>query len=82
MAAYPNKGKLDRSSKRTSEKSPDWWGDLRVDPAYIQSLTPNEDGLLVIKLSGWDKTYPSTGNAFLSISVDTYVKKEEKLPYE
>ena len=80
--AYPNKGTLNRTKQKKSDKAPDWYGDIKIDPEYLASLTPDADGLIVIKLSAWDRTYPSTGNAFVSLAVDTYVKQEEKLPYE
>lgn len=80
--AYPNKGTLNVSKSKKSEKAPDWYGDIKIDPSYLENLIPDQDGLLVVKLSAWDRTYPSTGNKFLSLAVDTYVKQEEKLPYE
>ena len=80
--AYPNKGTLNVSKNKKSEKAPDWYGDLKIDPSYLENLVPDADGLIVVKLSAWDRTYPSTGNKFLSLAVDTYVKQEEKLPYE
>jgi hypothetical protein len=80
--AYPNKGTLNKTKEKRSEKAPDWYGDIKIDPEYLASLKPDADGLIVIKLSAWDRTYPSTGNAFVSLAVDTYVKQEEKLPYE
>ena len=80
--AYPNRGILNVSKKKTSPNSPDWWGDIKIDPAFLASLQPDEDGLIVIKLSGWDKTSPTSGNKYLSVSVDTYNKPAEKMPYE
>lgn len=80
--AYPNKGTLNVSKKKTSDKSPDWYGDLKIDPSYLENLVPDQDGLLVVKLSAWNREYPSTGNKFISVAVDTYVKQEEKMPYE
>jgi hypothetical protein len=80
--AYPNKGKMDVTKQKKTDKSPDWWGDIKIDPTYLSSLTPDQDGLVVVKLSGWDRTYPSTGNKYLSLAVDTFVKQQEKMPYE
>lgn len=80
--AYPNKGTLNVAKQKKTDKAPDWWGDIKIDPAFLSSLQPDEDGLIVIKLSGWDRTYPSTGNKFLSLAVDTYTKPVEKMPYE
>lgn len=89
---FPNKGSLFTSTTRRSEKSPDFFGSIDIDRAYLQDLMEksNKD-LVTIKLSGWNREAKSTGNKFISLSVDTYVnpnaaapapKQEEKLPYE
>jgi hypothetical protein len=39
----------------------------------------DEDGV-EIKLGGWKKQSPKTGTKFISLSVDTYVKKDEAKP--
>jgi hypothetical protein len=72
---YPNSGSLFPSTIRKSDKSPDFFGSIKLDPAYLQDLMSKSDGLVEIKLSGW-KRESKTGNRFLSIAVDTFVKKD------
>lgn len=89
---YPNKGSLFPSTIRKSDKSPDFFGSIKVDRSYLRDLMDKHDeDLIEIKLSGWNREAKTTGNKFISLAVDTYVnpnaavsapKKEEKLPYE
>jgi len=87
---YPNKGSLFPSTVRKSEKSPDFFGSIKVDRSYLRDLMDKHaEDLIEIKLSGW-KRESKTGNRFLSLAVDTYVKPEgapvpksqEKDPWE
>ena len=84
---YPNSGSLFPSTIRKSDKSPDFFGSIKLDPAYLKDLMSKSDGLVEVKLSGW-KRESKTGNRFVSIAVDTFVKKgaapakqEEKDPW-
>lgn len=72
---YPNSGSLFPSTVRKSEKSPDFFGSIKIDPAYLKDLMSKSDGLVEVKLSGW-KRESKTGNKFVSIAVDTFVKKD------
>lgn len=71
---YPNSGSLHTSTVRKSDKSPDFFGSIKIDPAYLQDLMSKSDGLVEIKLSGW-KRESKTGNKFVSLAVDTFVKQ-------
>ena len=72
---YPNSGSLFPSTIRKSNKSPDFFGSIKLDPAYLKDLMSKSDGLVEVKLSGW-KRESKTGNRFVSIAVDTFVKKD------
>jgi len=72
---YPNSGSLFPSTIRKSDKSPDFFGSIKLDPAYLKDLMNKSDGLVEVKLSGW-KRESKTGNRFVSIAVDTFVKKD------
>lgn len=72
---YPNSGSLFPSTIRKSDKSPDFFGSIKLDPAYLKDLMSKSDGLVEVKLSGW-KRESKTGNRFVSIAVDTFVKKD------
>jgi hypothetical protein len=77
---YLNTGGLFVSTVRKSDKSPDYFGSIKVDRNYLKFLLEktDEDGI-EIKLGGWKKE-SKTGNRFISLSVDTYVKPEEAKP--
>ena len=74
-------------NRRKSEKAPEFFGSIQLVRAYIKDLLErtDEDGIEV-KLSGWKKP-TKTGGTFLSLAVDTFVKKdapakqEEKDPW-
>ena len=78
MAAFenrPNSGALFATKAKTNPKAPDYIGDIRVD---LKTLTVN-DGIVDIKLSGWKKP-TKDGGTFLSIAVDTFVRKSQEQP--
>ena len=79
---YLNTGGLFVSTVRKTEKSPDYFGSIKVDRNYLKFLMEQHDNDgIEIKLGGW-KRESKTGNRFISLSVDTYVKKEESKPTE
>ena len=79
---YLNTGGLFVSTVRKTEKSPDYFGSIKVDRNYLKFLMEQSDADGVeIKLGGW-KRESKTGNRFISLSVDTYVKKEESKPVD
>ena len=79
---YLNRGALFLSSQRKSDKAPEFFGSIKLDRAYIKDLLnkTDEDGIEV-KLSAWKKP-TKTGGTFLSLSVDTFVKKEAAAPQQ
>jgi hypothetical protein len=79
---YLNTGGLFVSTVRKTEKSPDYFGTIKVDRNYLKFLMEQHDNDgIEIKLGGW-KRESKTGNKFISIAVDTYVKKDESKPAE
>jgi len=71
---YPNTGSLMPSTTRNSEKSPDFWGEIKVEPDLLKALISKSDGgLVTIKLSAW-KRESKAGNRFLSLAVNTFEK--------
>jgi len=79
---YLNTGGLFVSTIRKTEKAPEYFGNIKVDRNYLKFLMDqhDEDGI-EIKISGW-KRDSKNGNRFISLAVDTYVKKEESKPVE
>lgn len=80
---YLNTGGLFVSTVRKTSKSPDYFGSIKVDRSYLKFLMEqhDEDGI-EIKLGGWKKESAKTGTKFISLTVDTYVKKEEAKPVQ
>jgi len=79
---YLNTGGLFVSTIKKTEKSPDYFGTIKVDRNYLKFLMEqhDQDGI-EIKIGGW-KRESKNGNRFISLAVDTYVKKEESKPAE
>jgi hypothetical protein len=77
---YLNTGGLFVSTVRKTDKSPDYFGSIKVDRSYLKFLmeSTDTDGI-EIKLGGWKKE-SKTGNRFISLSVDTYVKPDQAKP--
>jgi hypothetical protein len=77
---YLNTGGLFISTVKKMEKSPDYFGSIKVDRAYLKFLMEqHDDDGVEIKIGGW-KRESKNGNRFISLAVDTYVKKEEAKP--
>lgn len=68
---YPDSGSLRASQSKKTPKSPDYWGNIAIN-LKDQTNIHTEDGLTIVKLSGWKKV-GSDGKTYLSISVDRFV---------
>lgn len=73
----PDSGTLNQSASKMGPKSPDYWGEIRVNLKDMTAIN-TEDGLAVIKLSGWKKI-DKNGRTYLSLGVNRYVA-ENKAP--
>jgi hypothetical protein len=77
---YLNTGGLFISTVKKTEKSPDYFGTIKVDRNYLKFLMEqHDDDGVEIKIGGW-KRESKNGNRFISLAVDTYVKKDEAKP--
>jgi hypothetical protein len=75
---YPNTGSLMPSTVRNSDKSPDFWGDIKLERSYLRNLMDKAEGeVITIKLSAW-KRQSKSGNRFLSLSANTFEKSGKK----
>lgn len=68
---FPDAGSLRASTTKKGPKSPDYWGNIAINLKDMTNIQ-NEDGLTVVKLSGWKKV-DKQGKTYLSISVDRFV---------
>jgi hypothetical protein len=79
---YLNTGGLFVSTVRNTERSPDYFGSIKVDRSYLKFLIEQtDDNGVEIKFDGWKKE-SKTGNRYISLTVNTYVKPEESKPVE
>ena len=77
-----DKGTLKANSSKGGQGSPDYWGEIAIDPKDLTAVK-NEDGLLIYKLSGWKKQFMSGQNAgqtYLSISVNRWMPDAAAAP--
>ena len=72
---YPDSGSLRASSVKRGPKSPDYWGNIAINLKDLTNIH-TEDGLTIVKLSGWKKVDKS-GKTYLSISVDRFVPMQK-----
>ena len=73
--AKPDTGSLFATQSKKTPKSPDYFGTISINLKDLTNLK-TEDGLTVIRLSGWKKV-AKNGKTFLSLAVDRYVPKEQ-----
>lgn len=71
----PDSGTLNKQVTKTNPLGPDYWGDIRVNLKDLTAIK-TENGLTVIKLSGWKKE-DKNGRTFLSLAVNRYVPEEQ-----
>jgi hypothetical protein len=71
----PDSGTLNKQTVKKSPRSADYWGEIRVNLKDLTAIK-TEDGLTVIKLSGWKKE-DKNGKTFLSLAVNRYVPEEQ-----
>jgi hypothetical protein len=75
---YPNTGALFRTKEKKHPKSPDMWGDIKFDKAFLLDLIEqSNDQVITIKLGGWTKE--GKNGKFLSLQVDSFKKTEERV---
>jgi hypothetical protein len=75
---YPDNGTLRATQSKKTPKSPDYWGNIAINLKDMTNIH-SEDGLTVVKLSGWKKV-GADGKTYLSISVDRFVPENASRP--
>ena len=79
MADFEHKkdsGRLMASQSKKHEKSPDYWGEIAIDPKDMTKVMV-QDGLHILKINGW-KRKSKSGTVYLSLAVDRYIPKGEE----
>ena len=77
--AKPDTGSMFATQTKKTPKSPDYFGSIAVNLKDMTNIK-TEDGLTVVKLSGWKKV-GKDGKTYLSISVDRFLPKQEGETY-
>ena len=72
---YPNSGALFTTKQNRHDKSPDMYGDIKIEKDLILSLLEKAEGeeFITIKLDAWLKK-DKNDNRMVSLKVDTYEK--------
>jgi hypothetical protein len=72
---YPNSGALFTTKQKRHEKSPDMYGDIKIEKDLILSLLEIAEGeeFITIKLEAWLKK-DKYESRMVSLKVDTYEK--------
>ena len=63
----PDSGTLNATQSKYKENSPDYFGEIAINLSDMTNIRI-EDGLHIVKLSGWKKTAKS-GKTYLSLGV-------------
>ncbi len=74
----PDSGRLMAAQSKRSEKSPDYWGEIAINPKDMSNVTV-ENGLYIYKLSGWKKK-SKAGATYLSLSVGRMTREGTAAP--
>ena len=72
---FPNSGRLNYSQRKVNPKSPDLYGELVLDRAYVKTLLEaTDEDEIVVKLDGWqnDGQY----GTYFSLKVNTWKKPD------
>jgi hypothetical protein len=73
--AKPDSGSLFATQSKKTPKSPDYFGTFHINLKDLTNIK-TEDGLTVIKISGWKKV-AKNGKTFLSLAVDRFVPQQQ-----
>ena len=73
--AKPDSGSIFATQSKKTPKSPDYFGTIHINLKDLTNIK-TEDGLTVIKISGWKKV-AKNGKTFLSLAVDRFVPQQQ-----
>ena len=75
----PDKGNLHAVQSKTNPLGKDYFGEIAIN---LKDLTGfrTEDGLTIIKLSGWKNVSKTSGKTYLALVVDRWVPPAQQAP--
>lgn len=65
-------GRLLATQSKMKEQSPDYWGEIAIDMKNMTNVRI-ENGLHIVKISGWKRKSKTTGTTYLSLAVNRFV---------
>jgi len=75
---HPDGGSLRATISKRTPMSPDYWGNIAINLNDLTNIKL-EDGLTIVKLSGWKKV-DASGKTYLSVSVDRFIPTAAQAP--
>jgi len=72
----PDSGNLHASQAKKTAESPDYWGTIAINLKDLTNIK-TENGLTIIKLSGWKRVSETNGKTYLSLAVNRWVPEEQ-----
>jgi hypothetical protein len=72
----PDSGNLHATQIKKTAESPDYWGTIAINLKDLTNIK-TENGLTVIKLSGWKRVSETNGKTYLSLAVNRWVPEEQ-----
>jgi len=74
--AKPDTGSLFATKIKKNEKSPDYFGEVKVNLSDLTNITKNADGTVTVKINGW-KRLTKGGSTYLSLAVNRFVPTQQ-----
>lgn len=72
---YPDGGQLNAVGSKTNPLGKDYFGEIAVNLKDMTNIR-TEDGLAIIKISGWKKVSKTSGKTYLSLAVDRWMPEQ------
>jgi hypothetical protein len=72
----PDSGSLFAELSKKNPKSPDYSGTIAINLKDLTAIK-TENGLTIVKLSGWKTVSPKTGKIYLSLAVNRWVPEQQ-----
>jgi hypothetical protein len=76
---YPDGGQLNAVGSKTNPLGKDYFGEIAINLKDMTNIR-TEDGLTIIKISGWKKVSKTSGKTYLSLAVDRWMPEQAQAP--
>jgi len=75
----PDSGNLFAEPVKKTAQSPDYSGTIALNLKDLTAIK-TENGLTIVKLSGWKNVSPTSGKTYLALKVNRFVPEEQGAP--